>query len=199
MYLLTKETSKLAEIAACIASDNFALLNRKISKYNKLFYKSIKLYELILQSYLFCGFPAAVESLNVFRKHYGDLNIHKSGYNIDKFKSSGIRNCKLIYKKNYKKLIENMNFLSTDLKEWMLIEGYGKVLGRKELSLTDREIISVSFLCTRYFESQLHSHLQGCLNLNIQKQTLKEILNSLRSISGNNNINRAIKLLNKIA
>ncbi|MEO8665634.1 MAG: carboxymuconolactone decarboxylase family protein [Ignavibacteria bacterium] len=198
MYTLTKEILLLTEIAACIASDNFKLLQSKSNNYKKQGYDPLKLYELILQSYLFCGFPAAIESLKIFRKHFNDLEIQKYNHNVIEFRSSGIVNCKLIYKKNYKKLIENMNSLGPDLKEWMLIEGYGKVLGRPNLSLKDRELVNVAILCTHYYESQLHSHMRGCLNLGIDKKVIKKMLGNLKSISDMKNINKAMKLLDKI-
>lgn len=199
MFKLTKEITLLTEIAACISSDKFILLERKISKFFNQNYNPEKLYEVILQSYLFCGFPSTIESLKIYRKYYSDTKTPKAEYDFDKFKSSGISNGKLIYKKNYKKLIENMFVLSPDLKEWMLIEGYGKVFGRKGIRLQERELMNVSFLSAHYFEIQLHSHLQGCLNLNIQKNIIEKVLSNLINISGKHNTIRSLALFKLIA
>jgi len=198
MYKLSKEILLMSEIAACISMDKFVLLNKKISRYKKQNFDPVKLYEVLLQTYLFCGFPATIESLNIFKNYYPDFRSYKAEYDIVQFKSSGISNCKLIYKKNYKKLIDNITGLSADLKEWMLVEGYGKVLGRAGLVIEVRELINVTMLCTHYYESQLHSHIKGCLNLNITKNDVKTVVNNLDTIAAKINIGKAIQLIDKI-
>jgi len=198
MIKKSKEISLLVQIASNIASDALNLTNNKITEYKNKDYSPEKLYECILQCYLFCGFPAAIESLKIFRHHYPDFEGRKSKYDPKKFKTDGKDNCKLIYKKNYKKLIENMNYFSPDLKEWMIIEGYGKVLSRKGLSLLEREFINVSILCTRLYVNQLHSHLKGCIHLGASNEDLSELLNSLRAGINVNNFNKAFDLLEKV-
>jgi 4-carboxymuconolactone decarboxylase len=168
----------------------------KIYKSNE--YSPTKLYEGILQSYLFCGFPAVIESFKIFRKYYKQFEINKTKYNVSDFRTKGKSNCKLIYKKNYKKLIENMNSYSLDLKEWMIIEGYGKVLGRKGLTLLEREYINVTILCTRYYENQLHSHLKGCMNLGASRNNLVVLLNNLQDQVKSANIKKGITIIDKL-
>lgn len=198
MKNISKEIISLIEISSFIASDDLISTNIKIREYKLNNFSGLKLYEAIIQSYLFCGFPAAIESLRIFRNHFKDFNIKKSNYDLKKFKAEGKINCKLIYKKNYKKLIENMNHFSPDLKEWMIIEGYGKVLGRKGLSLIDREFINVSILCTRLYLNQLHSHMKGCIHLGADKEKLTELLNAIRDNLAEKNVKSIRELINKI-
>jgi len=188
----------LAQIASHIASDALNLTNEKIKEYKVKKLSPEKLYECILQSYLFCGFPAAIESLKIFRQHYSDFSVRKSSYEPGKFKSDGKANCKLIYKKNYKKLIENMNFFSPDLKEWMIIEGYGKVLSRKRLTLLEREYINVIILCTRLYINQLHSHMKGCIHLGATVEDLTDLLMSIKDEINEYNFNEAAQLIEKL-
>lgn len=199
MNNLSTEIVALSEIASCIALDDFRQLERKIKMYKINNFAPLKIYECILQSYLFCGFPAAIESLKIFRKYFKEFTITGIKYNIPEFRQKGINNCKLIYKKNYKKLIENMSMYSPDLKKWMIIEGYGKVLGRKGLSLLEREFINVTILCTRYYENQLHSHLKGCLYLGASKEDLKYLLNKIRVYGNKHNVNKGLILISRIA
>ncbi len=198
MIKKSKEISLLVQIASNIASDELILTNKKITEYKNKVYSPEKLYECILQSYLFCGFPAAIESLKIFRFHYPKFEVRKSKYDPKKFKAEGKDNCKLIYKKNYKKLIDNMNYFSPDLKDWMIIEGYGKVLGRKGLSLLEREFINVSILCTRLYVNQLHSHMKGCIHLGATNEDLSVLLNSVKAEISVDNFNEAVDLLDKI-
>lgn len=195
---LPKEILILTEVSAAIASDDFILIENKIKKYKKNLMPAIKLYECILQSYLFCGFPAAIESLKIFKKYFSDFVLPKSNYNLAKFRNSGKINCKLIYKKNYKKLIENMNYFSPDLKEWMIIEGYGKVLNRKRLSLLEREYVNVSILCTRLYVNQLHSHMKGCIHLGANIDDLTELLMTIKNKINEDNFNKALQLIEKL-
>lgn len=188
----------LTKIASSIAADDPVQTENEIKKYKLCSYSPLKLYEAILQSYLFCGFPAAIESLKIFRNHYTGFSKSKFIYNVKSFKAKGKINCKLIYKKNYKKLIENMNYFSHDLKEWMIIEGYGKVMGRKGLTLLEREFINVSILCTRLYYNQLHSHIKGCLHLGASKEDINELLNSIKENVGRSNIDSAKELLGKL-
>jgi len=188
----------LVQIASHIASDALILTNEKIKEYKNRKFSPEKLYECILQSYLFCGFPAAIESLKIFRQHFSDFLVKKSSYDPDKFKADGKINCKLIYKKNYKKLIENMNYFSPDLKEWMIIEGYGKVLSRKRLSLLEREYVNVSILCTRLYVNQLHSHMKGCIHLGASTEDLSELLMYIKDDISECNFNEAAHLLEKL-
>lgn len=64
--------------------------------------------------------------------------------------------------------------------EWLIIEGYGKVLGRKGLTLREREICIVSILSAMKFKDQLYSHIIGSINIKVNKKLL---LSSIRNLS----------------
>ncbi|HRB00115.1 MAG TPA: carboxymuconolactone decarboxylase family protein [Ignavibacteria bacterium] len=189
----------LSKLASFIAADDLKGTEKLIirtKKLNKI--EPEKIYETILQAHLFCGFPAAIESLKIFNEHFSDYKPKISKYNTSLFSIIGIRNCKLIYNNNFKKLISNITELSPDLKEWMLTDGYGKVMGRKGLNLSEREFINVSVLCTRYYENQLHSHIKGCINLGCDPLDIKNILSELTQTAGKQNVIKALKLLKSI-
>ncbi len=198
MTKFDKEIVSLAQLSAYIASDNFKEIDVLIRKLKYKNFNAKKIYETILHSYLFCGFPATLESLKIFKKYYKKFNSEKYEYNIKKFRNSGERNCKLIYKNNYRKLMDNMTMLSPEMKEWMILEGYGKVMSRPDLSLYEREFVTISVLTARYFEFQLHSHLKGCIHLGAEIKFIKEVLFSIKEITGLSNYKKALKLLSRI-
>ncbi|MEO8446338.1 MAG: carboxymuconolactone decarboxylase family protein [bacterium] len=136
--------------------------------------------------------------MKIFTEVYPNFKKSRSAYDLRKFNLSGKRNCKLIYKNNYKKLIENMSLYSPDLKVWILTEGYGKVMDRKGLSLIDREYVNVTILCVNYYPEQLHSHLKGCLNLGATKIEIETLIHSIRRFMKPTNMNNTIKLLKRI-
>jgi len=199
MKTLTKDLVMLAKLASYITLDKFSQINSVITNLKKENVNPEKIYETILQSYLFCGFPAAIESLTIFRKNFPNFQKRKTVFNHVKFRKSGITNCKLVYKNNFKKLIENMNYYSRDLRDWMIIEGYGKVLGRTGLNLLEREYINVSMLVTRFYKNQLHSHLRGCLYMGASKNELNSLFNQLEKVAGIKNITQGKKLLQSIS
>lgn len=45
-------------------------------------------------------------------------------------------------------LVQNINLLHPDLAQWMIMEGYRKVLSRDVLSLKEREVLNVAILTT---------------------------------------------------
>lgn len=194
-FAITPEIMLLSEISANIALDRFKRVSILLTKYNKSGFDPVKLYELILQTYLFCGFPSMIESLKLFRQVFKNFKEPVKEKAVKRHITRGIINCKLIYKKNYKKLIENMSKLSPELKEWMISEGYGKVMGRKGLSIREREIMNISILAARYFESQLISHIRGCLNTGVERNDVKSVIKSLSKTIGRRNTGKALKIL----
>ncbi|MBV6477474.1 MAG: hypothetical protein HGGPFJEG_00213 [Ignavibacteria bacterium] len=195
---MNEDLLNLCLLSAYLAKDDMTKAELTIIKLKNSSIKPRQIYEAILQAYLFCGFPVVIETLKIFKKHFGNLKINYHKYDLKKYSLSGVLNCKLIYKSNYKKLISNMSFVSPELKKWMIIEGYGKVLGRKALPLNVRELINISILTSRYFENQLYSHIKGCLNLNYNKKQIKDVLNFIKPAAGLHNHKKAINLLNKI-
>lgn len=190
------EILALCELVSCIASKKTSDLDNILKKLKKIKVSPYKIYESILQIYLFCGFPAAIIGIQAFSKHF-KISISKESYNLKKFSSRGKLNCKAVYQANYDKLIHNFDNMSPDLAEWMIIEGYGKVLGRSNLELKDRELLNVSILCTNYYEHQLYSHLKGSVNTGSNKELIEKVIYQTSKYNSKTNITNALKLLKK--
>jgi 4-carboxymuconolactone decarboxylase len=58
----------------------------------------------------------------------------------------------------------NIRNLHPALDAWMIVEGYGKVLGRSGLDLARRELCVVAVCAMARQDRQLHSHLHGALH-----------------------------------
>ena len=123
--------------------------------------------EVILQCYLFAGFPAAIEGFIVLKtvqeKEFKVLD-KKDDENIAIWKKNGEELCKKIYASNYDKMLENVKSLNPDLADWMIIEGYGKTLSRKGLKPVTRELCAITSLAVLNWERQLFSHCKGAMN-----------------------------------
>ena len=157
-------------------------------------YSIKKIYEALLQSYLFAGFPSALISLK-------KLSIIKSnnknydGYDFIKYKTRGEKNCRKIYGNKFDKLISNVKSFSPELSEWLIVEGYGKVLGRKGLSLKEREICIVSILAALKFKDQLYSHINGAIRAKAKIEIIKKVLSNLEIISAKSSSKFGLEIL----
>ncbi|MEQ1693831.1 MAG: carboxymuconolactone decarboxylase family protein, partial [Gemmatimonas sp.] len=72
--------------------------------------------------------------------------------------------CAIVYGPSYQALRRNIRALHPALDAWMIVEGYGKVLGRPQLDLARRELCVVAACAVARQDRQLHSHLRGALN-----------------------------------
>lgn len=155
-----------------------------------------KIYEALLQTYLFAGFPSALIAL----KKFGEIKSRKveySGYDIKKYSKTGVANCRAIYGKKYDKLISNVQAFSPELADWLIVEGYGKVLGRKGLTFREREVCIVSILTALKYKDQLYSHLNGAVRLNAGVELLRRTISNLEIISAKPAKKFGLRLLNE--
>ena len=178
---------------------------RKMTKLRELIYQakslkipSIKIYETLLQNYLFAGYPSALLSLKLLKEMYPKKKLHNAAdMNLYHFKKKGEENCKKIYGTKYEKLIRNVNNFSPDMAKWLVMEGYGKVLGRKGLSLRERELCIVATLTVLKFEDQLYSHINGAFRVKASIEEIQNVIKDLSSIRNKSLSVFGLKVLNR--
>lgn len=160
-------------------------LREILSYLKKKKYNRRKIYEALLQTYLFAGYPSALISLSISAEYFKAKSKYIEGWNHNLFKESGEKNCRKIYGDKFEKLINNISSFSPDLSDWLVTEGYGKVLGRKGLSLRERETCNIAILTVLKFESQLYSHINGGHRLGLQWNEINKIIDSLAVLGKN--------------
>lgn len=121
--------------------------------------------EVLLQSYLFLGYPAALNAIAVWRRLTGRRAPAPVEDDWHGWRDRGERVCAQVYAGQYNRLRENIAYLHPDMERWMLTEGYGKVLGRPGLGLLERELCIAALLTGLEADTQLYSHLRGALNV----------------------------------
>jgi len=157
-----------------------------------------RLYEALLQNYLFAGYPLAIISLKILNKHVRfNAKTSTDDMNLYHFRTRGEENCKAIYGKKYEKLITNVNSFSPELSEWLVLEGYGKVLGREGLSLKERELCIVSVLTALKFEDQLYSHINGAFRVGAASKEIEIIIENLSLLGKKSLVAFGKKVFNK--
>ncbi|CAN5768036.1 hypothetical protein BH23GEM3_BH23GEM3_14780 [soil metagenome] len=121
--------------------------------------------EVILQSHLFVGFPDALNALQAWREIGGTSPARPDPEEEPVlWERRGAEVCAAVYGGNYAKLRENVSALHPDLDRWMVVGGYGRVIGRGGLDLATRELCIAALLAVWGVPRQLHSHLRGALN-----------------------------------
>jgi alkylhydroperoxidase/carboxymuconolactone decarboxylase family protein YurZ len=155
-----------------------------------------KIYEALLQTYLFAGFPSALISLQIFNEIFPSKKTPKNII-ISDMHIEGVKNCKKIYGKKFDKLVYNIKEFSPELSEWLVTEGYGKVFSRKGISIKEREKSIIAVLSALKFESQLYSHINGAYRLGISIEEIESIINNLDRLNDSSFRSFGIKILKK--
>jgi 4-carboxymuconolactone decarboxylase len=139
-------------------------------------------YEILLQGYLFCGYPRAIESfycLNEVLTAKGlflpsDMPIPQ--VDAQKAQIRGKILAGQINKDKFPKIYDKITSLSPDLGYLMLVEGYGNILCRSGMDIKARELAVVSSLSASGAIRQLNSHIRGALNVGCSKTEVREAI-----------------------
>ena len=143
-----------------------------------------KIYEALLQTYLFAGYPSVLISLSIYSEYF-TRKPQNFKWDITLFKSRGEENCRKIYGNKFNKLVTNIGSFSPDLADWLVTEGYGKVLGRPGLSLKEREVCNIAVLTALKFDSQLYSHINGGFRNGLQLAEIEKIIETFSLLNKN--------------
>lgn len=142
----------------------------------------VEVEEALLQSYLFLGYPTALNALALWRRISGRAAPEpEADLGVDDWPGwteRGREVCRMVYAGQYDGLRENIRALSPEMERWMVTEGYGKVLGRPGLALFRRECCIIAILAASGVQSQLYSHLRGALQTGGTAAQVQEVLDA---------------------
>lgn len=159
--------------------------------------------EVILQSYLFAGFPRALNAAREWRKASGrPAPLRDPGEDharADEWAARGAETCAVVYGAFYSRLRHNIRALHPALDAWMIVDGYGKVLSRPALDLRRRELCVVAACAAARQDRQLHSHLHGALHAGATLHEVRLTLDALTGLVGGDDLERYHHLLDRVA
>lgn len=166
--LPARDALVMASVAA--ATDNVDHLRMVTRLFVRTHDDARSLYEALLQSYLFAGYPVALESLAVLDAEVRHLLPDHTWpdaepFNVDVFRARGAVLCEQIYTGVYERMMQRLGAITPDLSDWMIVEGYGKTLSRDGLDVVTRELCNVAILAALQHRNQLVSHVRGTLNV----------------------------------
>lgn len=190
-------------VSASLVCRDESLLLRDLREALDQAFEPPELVELILQSLLFDGYPCALEGLIALKNLSpeilpADESIEKySSENLHLWIERGDALCQQIYENNFDHLLKNVAALSPTLKEWMLIEGYGRVLARPALQIDLREMGIIAILTVKALPRQLHSHMRGALRVGVSAPELKSAVDLCKGYTSPENIQYALEIWRK--
>lgn len=155
--------------------------------------------ELLLQTYLFAGFPRALNGMRAWRRlaSLGEP-VAPPPSAPEEVRRAGERVCADVYGAMYERLRVNVRELHPLLDEWMIVEGYGKVLSRPQLDLPRRELCIVAACAATGQDRQLQSHLHGARNVGVRESVIADALHALAGVVTTALLERANGLWNRI-
>ena len=193
-----KEDEILPLICAAAALRREDYLTEFIERAKTTGVKEKVLYESLLQNYLFVGYPSALISLKILKEYFPRMDVSDTdSWDLNKYTIQGTKNCKRIYGRKFNKLISNVRSFSPELSDWLLLEGYGKVLGRKGLSLKKRELNIIAVLTVLRFEDQLYSHINGALRTKASIAQVKCVITNFKIFNDKEIIKVGMKVFKK--
>lgn len=189
----------IAVLSAVIARGDFEHIKAALQYLNSKNIDAAAVYETVIQSYLFLGFPRMIEAALAYNEVYGDRtdrNIFKpvTSNEAVMWFDDGSNLCRRVYGKNYERLEKKFLKVSPELFRWMVVEGYGKVLSRPGLGHIERELAEVAALIVDGRRRQLISHLQGSLNVGASFAMIGKVLEDIRPLVSSENAAMADKL-----
>ncbi|HET7632869.1 MAG TPA: carboxymuconolactone decarboxylase family protein [Gemmatimonadaceae bacterium] len=201
---LDEPTRLLVRLSALVAAGTEADIRRGLAAASDTV-PQLWVEELLLQSYLFAGFPRTLNAMREWRRSHPraatpgpadqgaaagvDATGVEPGATTDpvagtlaQWRRAGEHTCAVVYGKSYERLRENIRHLHVELDDWMITDGYGKVLSRPGLDLVRRELCIVAACAAAGQERQLHSHLRGALNAGASADAIGECLDALQDV-----------------
>lgn len=136
--------------------------------------------ELLLQTYLFAGFPRALNGMREWRRV---VRVPvASGHTVPEPQAAGEATCATVYGGMYERLRTNIRALHPLLDDWMIQEGYGKVLSRPGLDLPRRELCIVAACASTGQDRQMQSHLHGARNAGASEAAIGAAIGALAGV-----------------
>ena len=198
---LDRATRVLVQLSAAIAASDEATVRFWLGEAARQV-PPVFVEELVLQSYLFCGFPRALNAAREWRRVSQRLAPDSDEAEdvglAEEWLVRGERTCALVYGSMYERLRLNVRDLHPALDSWMVVDGYGKVLGRPGLDLQRRELCIVAACAAMGQDRQLHSHLRGALNVGVEPSALRATLDAIAGLIGAEGLRSAFLLLARV-
>jgi 4-carboxymuconolactone decarboxylase len=176
---LDPQTVALVRIAAATATGDETQLRERMIAARALQVPAAWVEELLLQSFLNVGYPLALVAFGVWRAVSGPAK--ETGERVDhaeweRWLKRGEEACAEVYGRTYHKLLLNLRGLHPAIEPLVVVDAYGKILGRPGLDAKRRELCTLAAIAMLNAPRQLHAHLRGALNTGSTREDVDAVL-----------------------
>ena len=179
---LDPATAALVRLAAAVAAGDVSQLQERLAAAQGAAVPALWIDELLLQSMLVVGYPLALVAFGVWREIAGPTGTGAEPLAHEDWQAWADRGpavCRALYGRAYHKLLLNRRALHPALEDLVLVDAYGKVIGRPGLDLKRRELATVAAIAVLGAAQQLHSHLRGALNTGASVEEVEAVLGAI--------------------
>ena len=176
-------TAALVRVAAALAEGELDVLRERLAAARSAGVPDLLVEELLLQSLLVVGYPLTLVAFAAWREVAGPLPVAGNGEGEElahedwsSWAKRGAVVCAEVYGRAYHKLLLNLRALHPALEDLVLVDAYGKLIGRPGLDLKRRELCTVAAIAVLGTARQLHSHLRGALNSGATRAEVEAVL-----------------------
>jgi len=181
---LDAATAALVRLAAAVAEGHLPELHERFAAARRAGVPPLWIDELLLQSMLVVGYPLALVAFGVWRDVAGPAEEEEgrpaaeplAHEDWQAWADRGAAVCREVYGRAYHKLLVNLRALHPALEDLVLVDAYGKVIGRPGLDLKRRELATVAAIAVLGTAQQLHAHLRGALNTGASPEEVEAVL-----------------------
>lgn len=176
---LDSQTVALVRVAAATSTGDEALLRERMRAARGAGVPPAWMEELLLQSLLNVGYPLTLVAFAAWREVAGPP--HETGEPVShavwaQWVRRGEETCRAVYGRTYHRLLLHLRGLHPALEPLVLVDAYGKILGRPGLDAKRRELCTLAAIATLDAPRQLHAHLRGALNTGSTREEIDEVL-----------------------
>src|SRR5437660_84743 len=133
---LDSPTAALVRVAAAVATGKVPELDARLAAAREARVPGLWIEELLLQSMLVVGYPLALVAFGAWRRVGGPAPVEGDGAedlahaDWQSWATRGAAVCREVYGRAYHKLLVNLRALHPALEDLVLVDAYGKVIGR---------------------------------------------------------------------
>ena len=176
---LDPQTLALVRVAAATATGDETKLRQRMIAARAAEVPALWVDELLLQSFLNVGYPLALVAFGVWRsvagppKETGESIAHPDW---ERWTTRGVEACGEVYGRTFHKLMLNLRALHPAIEPLVVVDAYGKILGRAGLDSKRRELCTLAAIAMQNAPRQLHAHLRGALNTGSTRDEVDEVI-----------------------
>ena len=178
---LDQQTVALVRIALATATGDETKLRQRMIAARGAHVPPPWVDELLLQSFLNVGYPLALVAFGVWRSVAGPVLDSEKGEPIahpewERWTKRGVEACSEVYGRTFHKLMLNLRALHPAIETLVVVDAYGKILGRPGLDSKKLELCTLAAIAMQNAPRQLHAHLRGALNTGSTREEVDEVI-----------------------